>query len=73
MPSTMSKHDDDWSVETPPRKHTTKRQKTETDVKIKVSYPKNATHEDYMVHILLMQAIMAGNDNDINKYRLLPN
>ena len=35
MPRTMSKLDDDWSINTPPRKHTPKRQKIDTDIKIK--------------------------------------
>ena len=65
MPSTMSKLDDDWSINTPPRKHTPKRQKLDTDLKIKLSYPKQSTRDDHTLHVLFMQAIMSVNDHDI--------
>jgi hypothetical protein len=65
MPSTMSKHDDEWSINTPPRKYTPKRQKIDTDLKIKISYPKQLTREDHVLHVLFMQALMSVNDNDI--------
>jgi hypothetical protein len=39
MPSTMSKMDNEWSVETPPRMFTRKRHKTDPEVKIKLTTP----------------------------------
>ena len=58
MPSTMSKMDDEWSVETPPRRFTPKRQKTDPEVKIKLTYPQQEGREDHILHVLFLQTIL---------------
>lgn len=61
----MSKLDDDWSVDTPPSRHTPKRQKTNDEIKIKISYPKTPSREDHVLHIMLLQVILSTNDTNI--------
>ena len=65
MPSTMSKLADDHSEATPPRRYTPKRQKTDPEVKVKITYQKNSNREDHMLHVLMMQAIIAAMEVDI--------
>jgi hypothetical protein len=56
---------DDWSVDTPPSRHTPKRQKTNDEIKIKISYPKTPSREDHVLHIMLLQVILSTNDTNI--------
>jgi hypothetical protein len=65
MSSTISKMDDEWSVETTPRGYTPKRQKTDPDIKIKLTYPKHEDRDDNILHVLLLQTIMAVNTLDL--------
>jgi hypothetical protein len=65
MPSTMSKLSDDQSDATPPRRYTPKREKIDPEVKVKITYQKNPNREDRMLHVLLMQAIIAAKEVDI--------
>ena len=61
----MSKMDDEWSVETPPRRYTPKRQKTDPEVKIKLTYPQQEGREDHILHVLFLQTIMSVNNVDM--------
>ena len=58
----MSKMDDEWSVETPPRQYTPKRQKVEPEMKIKLTYPQQKGREDHVLHVLFLQTIMSVNN-----------
>jgi hypothetical protein len=62
MPSTMSKLDDN----TPPNRHTPNRQKTNDEIKIKISYSKTPSREDHVLHIMLLQKFLSPNDSTIN-------
>ena len=61
----MSKMDDEWSVETPPRQFTPKRQKTDPEMKIKLTYPQQKGREDHVLHVLFLQTIMSVNNVDL--------
>ena len=61
----MSKMDDEWSIETPPKGFTPKRQKIDPEVQIKLTYPKQEGREDHMLHVLFLQTIMSSNHVDI--------
>ena len=66
MPSTMSKMDDEWSVETPPRQFTPKRQKKiDPEVKIRLTYPMSEGRDNHILHVLFLQMIMSVNTFDI--------
>jgi hypothetical protein len=52
LPSTMSKMDDELSIETPLKGYTSKRQKIDPEVQIKLTYPKQEGREDHMLHVL---------------------
>jgi hypothetical protein len=65
MPSTMSKLSDDQSDATPPRRYPPKRQKIDPEVNIKITYQKNPSRDDHILHVLLMQAIIAAKEVDI--------
>jgi hypothetical protein len=58
--------DDEWSVETPPRRFTPKRQKTDPEVKIKLTYLQQGVREDHILHVLFLQTILSVN-NDTTK------
>jgi hypothetical protein len=61
----MSKMDDEWSCETPPKGYTSERQKIDPKVQIKLTYPKQEGREDHMLHVLFLQTIMLSNQVDI--------
>jgi hypothetical protein len=61
----MSKMDDEWYVETPPRRYTPKRQKTDPEVQIKLIYPQQDGRENHMLHVLYLQTIMLSNNVNI--------
>ena len=61
----MSKMDDEWSVETSPIGYTSKHQKTDPNIKIKLTYPKQEGRDDHILHVLLLQTIMAVNTFDL--------
>jgi hypothetical protein len=65
MPSTMSKMDDEWSVETPPRRFTPKRQTTDPEVQIQLTYPQQEGKEDHILHVLFLQIILSVNNVDL--------
>jgi hypothetical protein len=62
MPSTMSMMDDEWSVETPPRRFTPNSQKTDPEVKIKLTYPQQEGREDHILHVFFLQTILLVNN-----------
>ena len=65
MLSTMSKMDDEWSVETPLRQFTPKRQKIDPEVKIRLTYPISEGRDNHILHVLFLQMIMSVNTFDI--------
>ena len=61
----MSKMENKWSIATPPRGHTPKRQQTNPEVQIRLTYPQQEGREDHMLYVLFLQKIMWSNQVDI--------
>jgi hypothetical protein len=61
----MSKVDGVWSIATLPRGYTPKRQKTDPEVQIRLTYPQQEGMEDHMLHVLFLQTIMLSNQVSI--------
>jgi hypothetical protein len=61
----MAKTDDSWSIETPPRIFSPKRQKTEPEVSMKIQYKVSSGKENHILHVLLLQAIVSASSNDV--------
>jgi hypothetical protein len=63
--ATMASSDDNWSIATPPRIFSPKRQKTEPEITIKVQYEVKPGSSAHLPHVFLMQTIMTAMGNDI--------
>ena len=61
----MSKMDNKWSIAPPPRGHTLKRQQTNPEVQIRLTYPQQEGRGDHMLYVLFLQKIMWSNQVDI--------
>jgi hypothetical protein len=57
LPSTMSLNDDLWSVETPPRVFSPKRQKMEPEITVKIEYFLDNVNKYHFHHVSLLQFI----------------
>jgi hypothetical protein len=60
----MSLNDDLWSVETPPRVFSPKRQKMEPEITIKIEYFLDNVYKDHFHHVSLLQIIFNSPIND---------
>lgn len=61
----MTTYDDNWSIETPPRIFSPKRQKTEPEIVIKIQYVANQDTPKHMTHVFLLQTIATALNNDV--------
>jgi hypothetical protein len=60
----MSLNDDLWSVETPPRAFSPKRQKMEPEITINIEYFLDNVNKDHFDHVSLLQIIFNSPTND---------
>jgi hypothetical protein len=60
----MSLNDDLWSVETPFRVFSPKRQKMEPEVAVKIEYYLDNVHKDHHHHVSILQIILNSPTND---------
>jgi hypothetical protein len=61
----MSKMDNEWYVETPPRQFTPRRQKVDPEMTIKLTYPQQNGRDIHILHVLSLQTIMSVNNIDL--------
>jgi hypothetical protein len=61
----MTSSDDNWSIATPPRIFSPKRQKTEPEITIKIQYEVKPGSSAHTPHVFLLQTIMTAMGNDI--------
>jgi hypothetical protein len=64
LPATMPSNDDLWSVETPPRVFSPKRQKMEPEITIKIEYFLDNVNKDHFHHVSLLQIIFNSPTDD---------
>jgi hypothetical protein len=60
----MSLNDDLWSVETPPRVFSPKRQKMEPEITIKIEYFLDKVNKEHFLHVSILQIIFNSSTND---------
>ena len=61
----MAKSDNSWSIETPPRIFSPKRQKTEAEITLKIQYNVSPGKQNHILHVLLLQTIVSATTNDV--------
>jgi hypothetical protein len=61
----MSKIDAKWTVEISSKRHTPKREKTDTEVQIRLTFPQQEGRQDHTLQDLFLQTIMTSKKVDI--------
>lgn len=65
MPTAMSKHDDEWSIQTPPRMFSPKRQKIDTETVLKFTMKKDENQPSHVLHVMLLQIIASITEGEV--------
>ena len=61
----FSKPEDAWSIKTPPRLLSPKRQKTASEIIMKIEYPVKKETSDHTLHVFLLQILSTSLEGDV--------